>query len=240
MMPPTRSTSSSGRAFTTSASCATRTCSRARKWYASVPTSASTRRTPEPIEDSLSSFTRPRRPVLSTCVPPHSSCAHSPTETTRTRSPYFSPNSAIAPIALASGWLITCARDREVVDQQLVDPLLDVRQHRVRDRARGGEVEAEAAGRVLRTRLGRGLAEQLAERLVHHVRRGVRAGDRRAARGVHLAPRLGAQHAPRRRARSPRCAIRSPTGFCTSTTSASAPLPSRIRPWSASWPPPSA
>ena len=43
-------------------------------------------------------------PVARTCVPPHSSVlnAPSPIETTRTLSPYFSPNSAIAPPAIAS------------------------------------------------------------------------------------------------------------------------------------------
>ena len=43
------------------------------------------------------------------CVPPHSSRAQSPTETTRTWSPYFSPNSAIAPERTASSWLMISA-----------------------------------------------------------------------------------------------------------------------------------
>ena len=47
--------------------------------------------------------------MRSTCVPPHSSRAHSPTETTLTRSPYFSPNNAIAPDATASACVITSA-----------------------------------------------------------------------------------------------------------------------------------
>ena len=43
-------------------------------------------------------------PVARTCVPPQSSVlnAPSPIDTTRTLSPYFSPNSAIAPDAIAS------------------------------------------------------------------------------------------------------------------------------------------
>ena len=43
-------------------------------------------------------------PVARTCVPPHSSVLNepSPTATTRTLSPYFSPNSAMAPEAIAS------------------------------------------------------------------------------------------------------------------------------------------
>ncbi len=60
------------------------------------------RRTPEPMEDSPSSFTRPSWAVLCTCVPPHSSLEKSPMVTTRTRSPYFSPNSAMAPCFFAS------------------------------------------------------------------------------------------------------------------------------------------
>ena len=41
-------------------------------------------------------------PVAVTCVPPHSSMLKPGTDTTRTVSPYFSPNSAIAPAAIAS------------------------------------------------------------------------------------------------------------------------------------------
>ena len=42
------------------------------------------------------------RRVRATCVPPQSSRLKPPMSTTRTRSPYFSPNSAITPSALAS------------------------------------------------------------------------------------------------------------------------------------------
>ncbi len=41
-------------------------------------------------------------PVARTCVPPHSSTLKPGIDTTRTWSPYFSPNSAIAPAAMAS------------------------------------------------------------------------------------------------------------------------------------------
>ena len=78
--------------------------SRARKRNASMPTSASIRRTPEPMDDSPSTLIRPSWPDLATCVPPHSSREYSPTSTTRTWSPYFSPNSASAPIWRASSW----------------------------------------------------------------------------------------------------------------------------------------
>ncbi len=61
------------------------------------------------MEDSPSSFTRPSWAVLCTWVPPHSSLEKSPMVTTRTRSPYFSPNSAMAPCFLASSMLMTSA-----------------------------------------------------------------------------------------------------------------------------------
>ncbi len=68
----------------------------------------------------------------------------------------------------------------EVGEHEVVDPGLDVGHRRRGDGTGRGEVEAEPAGRVLRARLGRGVAERLAERLVHHVGRGVRAADRAA------------------------------------------------------------
>ena len=57
---------------------------------------ASTRRTPEETLPSLMILIRPISPVACVCVPPQSSVENSPIFTTRTRSPYFSPNSAIA------------------------------------------------------------------------------------------------------------------------------------------------
>ena len=66
------------------------------------------RRTPEPIEPSPSRVMRPMWPVVGTWVPPHSSRSNpSPIVTTRTREPYFSPKSAIAPWAFASSRLIS-------------------------------------------------------------------------------------------------------------------------------------
>jgi len=48
--------------------------------------------------------------VLATWVPPQSSRETSSTSTTRTQSPYFSPNSAIAPSASASARSMCIAR----------------------------------------------------------------------------------------------------------------------------------
>jgi hypothetical protein len=69
-----------------------------------APTSASTRRTTDPIELSPSSLTTPICADAGVCVPTQSSRDHSPIDTTRTRSPYFSPKSAIAPSFRARRW----------------------------------------------------------------------------------------------------------------------------------------
>ena len=61
-----------------------------------MPLTASTRRTPDDTLDSPVSFSNPISPVAPVCVPPHNSVEKSPIFTTRTRSPYFSPKSAIA------------------------------------------------------------------------------------------------------------------------------------------------
>ena len=105
-----RSGKSSGRApLTISVSELTITCSRAKNSKASTPTRASTLLTPAPIEDSEINLINPSCPDRFTWVPPQSSLAHSPTLTTRTRSPYFSPKSAIAPISRACACVISTA-----------------------------------------------------------------------------------------------------------------------------------
>ena len=67
------------------------------------PTSASTRRLPEPTDCSETRDSEPSWEVEPTWVPPHSSRDHGPfISTTRTSSPYFSPNRDMAPSFLAS------------------------------------------------------------------------------------------------------------------------------------------
>ena len=66
------------------------------------PVSASIRRTPEATPRSAVITNRPISPVLVTWQPPQSSMLKPGTSTVRTRSPYFSPKSAIAPSATAS------------------------------------------------------------------------------------------------------------------------------------------
>ena len=64
------------------------------------------RRTPQATENSLWMWNTPTLAVLSTWVPPHSSTEKpSPISTTRTVSPYFSPNRAVAPVSQAASRL---------------------------------------------------------------------------------------------------------------------------------------
>ncbi len=60
------------------------------------------RRTLAPTDDSLVIFKKPISAVLFTWQPPHSSRERSPASTTRTTSPYFSPNKPVTPAARAS------------------------------------------------------------------------------------------------------------------------------------------
>ena len=84
--------------------------------------------------------TTPISAVERTCVPPQSSRENSPSpiSTIRTTSPYFSPNSAIAPSARAS---VERRRDRAhrvVLEDPRVDLVLDVAQLLRAQRARRG------------------------------------------------------------------------------------------------------
>ena len=73
-----------------------------RSAYASPEVTASIRRAPEPTEPSERITNGPISAVERTCVPPQSSREKPSISTTRTMSPYFSPNSIIAPSLRAS------------------------------------------------------------------------------------------------------------------------------------------
>ena len=93
---------------------------------AKEPVSASTRLTPAATPDSDVITNAPISPVRSTCVPPQSSREKTseelfaavvaevvlPIVTTRTCSPYFSPNNAMAPASLASAIAMVCEPTR--------------------------------------------------------------------------------------------------------------------------------
>src|SRR5258705_4795281 len=81
-------------------------CSSSAYRYAVGPVSASMRRTPAAAPVSCVKRNSAICPVAPTCVPPQSSSDTPRTSTTRTTSPYFSPNSAIAPAATASLYAI--------------------------------------------------------------------------------------------------------------------------------------
>ena len=122
-------------------------------------------------------------PVARTCVPPHSSRLKPGIETTRTVSPYFSPNSAIAPAAIASCGRLHLGLDRRVLQDLLVDDLLDLEQLLARERREVHEVEPQPIRRDERPRLLDVRAEHLPQRRVQQVRGGVVA-PRRVARRV--------------------------------------------------------
>src|SRR5918999_271104 len=74
------------------------------------PVMASMRRTFEALDVSVVRWKSPSSEVAATCVPPHSSRETSSISTIRTRSPYFSPNSAMAPRRSASSSVVSTAR----------------------------------------------------------------------------------------------------------------------------------
>ena len=178
-------------------------------------------------------------PVARTCVPPHSSMLKPGTLTTRTLSPYFSPNSAIAPAAIASCVDRTSVCDRRVAADLLVDDPLDAIELVARDRLEVHEVEPQAIGRDERSGLLHVRAEHLAQRRVQQVRRRVVAARRVADVGVDLRGDdvADAQRAVRRRGRDARAA--GPARMRASpSTVADAPVASlTMRPVSDTWPP---
>ena len=144
-----------------------------------MPTSASTRRTPEPIDDSERIFTRPSwagaghvgaaaqlAGVVADLDDPDLA-----RRTSRRRAP--SRRSGAPPPALVT----KACTSRSASSTSLTCCSTSV-QHARRHPGRGVEVEPQPARRVQRTRLGRRLAEEVAHRLVHQVGGGVRAGDR--------------------------------------------------------------
>ena len=117
-------------------------------------------------------------PVARTCVPPHSSMLKPGIDTTRTRSPYFSPNSAIAPGRDRFLGRAHVGLHRRVAIDLLVDDALDLVELLARDRREVHEVEPQPIRRHERTRLLHVRAEDLAQRRVQQVRRRVIAPRR--------------------------------------------------------------
>ena len=84
------------------------------------------RRAPAPTEPSERIANGPISAVVRTCVPPQSSREKPSISTTRTSSPYFSPNSIIAPSLRASSIGVTNARTGRLAKILLVDAPLDL------------------------------------------------------------------------------------------------------------------
>ena len=139
---------------------------------------ASIRRTFEALEPSETISKRPISPVLATWVPPQSSRETPSTSTTRTQSPYFSPNSAIAPSRSASLRSISIARTGAL---SLIQPLtrsLDRASSSGVDRAPWVKSKRSLSGRTAEPGLADVGAELLAQRRVQQVGGGVVAHRR--------------------------------------------------------------
>ena len=149
---------------------------------ASGPVIASMRRTFAALDPSLVTFSSPISAVERTCVPPHSSRDHepSPISTMRTMSPYFSPNSAVAPSAFASSSVVTIGRTGSL---PVIHALTwsSTRGVLVGQARAVGEVEAQLVGAHVGARLADVRAQPRPQRRVQQVRRGV-VGRRRVAR----------------------------------------------------------
>ena len=119
--------------------------------------------------------------------------------------------------------------DGKIFAQLLVDTRLDG-VHRILARGAGPlEVETQTVRRVFRAALGGLRAKLLTQRLVHHVGRGMRAGDGTASVKVDVGVDFGADNnVPS--VRRHWCTMRSLIGFCTSSTSSTAPSSERISP----------
>ena len=127
-------------------------------------------------------------PVRRTWVPPQSSTDQpmvlpvpSPMATTRTSSPYFSPNSARAPEPRRVVERHQPRGHRRVLQHVIVGHILDALElfggHRLRMR----EIEAQPVRRDQRALLRDVVAEHLAQRLVQQMRGRMVAPDRAAA-----------------------------------------------------------
>ncbi len=172
-------------------------------------------------------------------MPPHSSLAQSPTETTRTSSPYFSPNRAIAPESCACCCVITAARTgKSSSNSALTRASTSIS-------TEGGT--AEVALKSNRNRPGAfsdpacvALSPSASRMALWTMWVAVcaREMDRRRSTSTSESASSPAATSPSRTV--PRCTIMPLIGDCTSRTSKTAPPASRISPASASCPPPSA
>ena len=117
----------------------------------------------------------------------------SPIETTRTSSPYFSPNSAIAPVSTAASGVISRVVT-SLFSRTRAFTSLRPRQVVARDRARLADVEAQPVRRVKAALLGDMVAEPPPQSLMQQMGRAVMRADRGAARVVDRRDHRRADH----------------------------------------------
>ncbi len=148
---------------------------------------ASIRRTFAAEDVSCVILKTPISAVERTCVPPQSSREKppSPTSTIRTTSPYFSPNSAIAPSDRASSERRRQRPHGLVLEDHLVDAILDPALVLVAQRRAVREVEAQLVRADVGARLAHVRPEPLAQRGVQEVRGGVVALGRAPRGAIH-------------------------------------------------------
>src|SRR3954465_6670208 len=139
------------------------------------------RRTFDALDVSVVTLNRPISDVERTCVPPHSSREYepSPISTIPPPPPYFSPNSAIAPLARASSSVVCWGRTGSLARiHSLTRPSPSPRSSGVSaalggGRGAGGEGEAQLVGADIRAGLTHVRPQPLAQRGMQQMRGGV-------------------------------------------------------------------
>ncbi len=196
------------------------------------PVTASMRRTPAATPLSLTILKSAICPVFRACVPPQSSFDTPGTFTTRTTSPYFSPKSAIAPLATAALYGFSSVTHVDVVPDRAIHAQFDLGLLGGLHRSVMREVESQTIGLHERALLVHVLAEHLAQRGVQEMRGGV------IALGVppHVGGHARVHRTERERAaQRPAVTVR-PSILRTSSTSTRHPCPT-ISPLSEICPP---
>ncbi len=160
---------------------------------AAGPVTASIRRTPAETPLSPVMRSRPMSPVRRTWVPPQSSIdqagllpSASPIETTRTSSPYFSPNKRHRTFGYGGFGRHQAGGDGAVLADAGVDLGLDRGEVVLGDGRRLRHVEAQAVGRVEAALLRHVVAEAAAQGLVQQMRRRVVGADVGAPDMIHF------------------------------------------------------
>ncbi len=150
-----------------------------------MPVTASMRRRPLPILPSLVMAKPPMALLRARWVPPQSSLLKSPICTRRTRSPYFSPNSATAPCARGLVERHLVHRQRIVLEREARDAVLNPLPLIGGERGEVREVETQPVGLDQGAGLQRVRSEGLTQHEVQEMGGGMGAGEGLAARDIN-------------------------------------------------------